>query len=249
MKHGALIAAVCILIGGVGYFLFFSAPAAEAPSDDDTPIIIVDNEESDTDVSPTEPISDKVNSEVTSFEECVAAGNLVMESYPRQCRHEGVSFVEEVKPVVPPAPPTQSPREPIACTMEAKICPDGSAVGRTGPNCEFAPCPGEEPVAWACDDDVKICSDGSTAVRIGPSCEFSPCPVEEDPNDDYFVTCSPESRLVEACIEIYQPVCAQAQVECITAPCDPVEQTFPNACKACMNKRVIGYTPDVCYEF
>lgn len=29
-----------------------------------------------------------------------------------------------------------------ACTMEAKVCPDGSAVGRTGPNCEFAPCPG-----------------------------------------------------------------------------------------------------------
>lgn len=28
-----------------------------------------------------------------------------------------------------------------ACTMEAKICPDGTAVGRTGPNCEFAPCP------------------------------------------------------------------------------------------------------------
>jgi hypothetical protein len=30
-----------------------------------------------------------------------------------------------------------------ACTLEAKICPDGSAVGRTGPNCEFALCPGE----------------------------------------------------------------------------------------------------------
>ncbi len=29
------------------------------------------------------------------------------------------------------------------CTMEAKVCPDGSAVGRTGPRCEFAPCPGE----------------------------------------------------------------------------------------------------------
>jgi hypothetical protein len=28
-----------------------------------------------------------------------------------------------------------------ACTLEAKICPDGSSVGRTGPNCEFAPCP------------------------------------------------------------------------------------------------------------
>lgn len=28
-----------------------------------------------------------------------------------------------------------------ACTMDAKICPDGSAVGRSGPKCEFAPCP------------------------------------------------------------------------------------------------------------
>jgi hypothetical protein len=29
----------------------------------------------------------------------------------------------------------------IVCTMDAKMCPDGSAVGRTGPKCEFAPCP------------------------------------------------------------------------------------------------------------
>jgi len=28
-----------------------------------------------------------------------------------------------------------------ACTLEAKICPDGSSIGRTGPNCEFAACP------------------------------------------------------------------------------------------------------------
>ncbi len=31
--------------------------------------------------------------------------------------------------------------EPVACTEEAKICPDGSSVGRIGPKCEFAPCP------------------------------------------------------------------------------------------------------------
>ncbi len=30
---------------------------------------------------------------------------------------------------------------PVACTMEAKICPDGTAVGRSGPNCEFPSCP------------------------------------------------------------------------------------------------------------
>lgn len=29
----------------------------------------------------------------------------------------------------------------VRCTKEAKICPDGSSVGRTGPNCEFAACP------------------------------------------------------------------------------------------------------------
>jgi len=31
--------------------------------------------------------------------------------------------------------------EPVACTMEAKLCPDGSYVSRTGPDCEFALCP------------------------------------------------------------------------------------------------------------
>lgn len=33
--------------------------------------------------------------------------------------------------------------EPVFCTQEAKQCPDGSYVGRTAPNCEFAPCPSE----------------------------------------------------------------------------------------------------------
>lgn len=36
---------------------------------------------------------------------------------------------------------TNKKPEQTACTLEAKICPDGSSVGRSGPNCEFAPCP------------------------------------------------------------------------------------------------------------
>lgn len=31
--------------------------------------------------------------------------------------------------------------EQMACTMEALLCPDGSAVGRTGPECTFTACP------------------------------------------------------------------------------------------------------------
>lgn len=33
--------------------------------------------------------------------------------------------------------------EPVVCTMDAKLCPDGSYVGRVPPDCEFALCPGE----------------------------------------------------------------------------------------------------------
>jgi len=38
--------------------------------------------------------------------------------------------------------PTDNPNEaePVFCTMDAMQCPDGSYVGRTGPNCEFV-CP------------------------------------------------------------------------------------------------------------
>lgn len=36
---------------------------------------------------------------------------------------------------------TQDTDKPVVCTKEAKLCPDGSAVGRQGPKCEFAECP------------------------------------------------------------------------------------------------------------
>jgi hypothetical protein len=42
----------------------------------------------------------------------------------------------EPTPVVPVVPVT-----PTECTEEAKVCPDGSSVGRIGPNCAFAECP------------------------------------------------------------------------------------------------------------
>ncbi len=34
----------------------------------------------------------------------------------------------------------KAPATEVGCSMDARICPDGSAVGRSGPNCEFAPC-------------------------------------------------------------------------------------------------------------
>jgi hypothetical protein len=72
---------------------------------------------------------------------------------------------------VPPSPPSP----PHACTAEAKICPDGSSVGRSGPNCEFAPCPGAT-TPIACQDDARVCPDGTVLGRVGPTCEFPACP-------------------------------------------------------------------------
>ena len=58
--------------------------------------------------------------------------------------------------------------QPVACTEEAKLCPDGSAVGRVGPNCEFAPCPGD------CTCPAGYRKDGDAC---NPECYYSkpPC--------------------------------------------------------------------------
>ncbi len=46
--------------------------------------------------------------------------------------------------------------EPVVCTMEAKLCADGSYVGRTGPKCEFAPCPSvSSTTSWKTTTDSK----------------------------------------------------------------------------------------------
>jgi hypothetical protein len=64
--------------------------------------------------------------------------------------------------------------QPVACDQDAKLCPDGSAVGRTGPNCEFAACPGENNQTGTV----------SGKVTLGPT-----CPVERIPPDP---ACAPK---------------------------------------------------------
>jgi hypothetical protein len=97
----------------------------------------------------------------------------------------------------------------VACTMDAMQCPDGSYVGRTGPDCTFS------------------------------------CPTTDEPAPQE-VVCTQEQKDSDVCIEIYAPVCAQVQVECVTTPCNPVPQTFPNGCFACSEDRVISYVDGSC---
>lgn len=54
-------------------------------------------------IAELQKIRNTVESSIDSFEECVAAGNPVMESYPRQCKtSDGKNFVEEVNTTLNP---------------------------------------------------------------------------------------------------------------------------------------------------
>lgn len=57
-----------------------------------------------------------------------------------------------------------------ACTREAKLCPDGKTyVGREGPNCEFAACPGkaESCAPYKCMDGTEVarCSEDGHIIN------------------------------------------------------------------------------------
>ncbi len=67
-----------------------------------------------------------------------------------------------------------------------------------------------------CTMDAKQCSDGSWVGRTWPNCEF---------------VCPSNSNLPKPCTREYKPVCAEVQVQCITSPCYPIQETFSNKCE------------------
>ena len=103
------------------------------------------------------PIDDIDFNKITNFKECVSAGNPIMESYPRRCKADGITYIEDIS-----------------------------------------------------------------------------------------IRCTDEQRNVDACIEIYQPVCATVNIQCITTPCDPIKETYSNSCTACKNPLVYSYINGEC---
>ncbi len=64
-----------------------------------------------------------------------------------------------------PDPVKVTPVEPVACTMDAFQCPDGSYVGRSGPKCEFV-CPAVNKTNLAKDFLVNMQKDLGTNFEI-----------------------------------------------------------------------------------
>jgi hypothetical protein len=105
---------------------------------------------------------------VASFEDCVRAGNPVMESYPRQCRAEdGRLFVEEIdEPVQVPEKDNNNDREgydaervpPELYPVDPYPAPDNGNVIKLREECRTTGCSGQ------------ICSDRDVVT----TCEFRP---------------------------------------------------------------------------
>jgi hypothetical protein len=170
--------------------------------------------------------------QATNFEECVALGNPVMESYPRQCRSGYQTFTEEVKDIITSAdnaipgsihnlPVPEAVAKVRALVAERTNTPVGEVIiqtalekewsdgclglGRADEGCIQMITPGYQIIAEArgtnyiyrtnldgseiradmteqgtagflCHGDAKICPDGTSVGRSGPNCQFTACP-------------------------------------------------------------------------
>lgn len=108
--------------------------------------------------------------------------------------------------------------QPNACTMEAKICSDGSAVGRVPPDCDFAPCPG----------DVCCHSFGYGSGMVRCCDEYQWTTPEECTVPEGFVGGGKEIVNDSFCKSTVCP-----EIECIWDPCPGNHIPGANGCISC----------------
>lgn len=70
--------------------------------------------------------------------------------------------------------------------------------------------------------------------------------LRESSSEPAAITCLPEQRNADFCTADYTPVCATVEIQCIKAPCNPIQQTFSNSCNACANPLVNAYKAGEC---
>ncbi len=129
----------------------------------------------------------------------------------------------------------------VACPADAMMCPDGSWVGRTGPDCEFAPCPACKPGDnTTAPDGCNECScqdDGSWACTeraCGGSCVGAECgaPCTACPGDEPKCEGDPTG----VCDGAGNCVVGDVDIECSDDPCAPQDATGVGACE-----KFLGY--------
>lgn len=100
-----------------------------------------------------------------------------------------------------------------ACTDDAKLCSDGSSVGREGPNCEFATCPGENPNGQNANIQTLCEQSGGTWLEEHNECEAASGGLDEAACSELggtVIECASACRhdpSAQGCIEVCINVC------------------------------------------
>jgi hypothetical protein len=111
------------------------------------------------------------------------------------------------------------------CCKSSEDFPNSCLIGACG--CS----PADSHEVKVCNCGIDKCFDGNKCLGTG----------EQD-----ITFCQPSQRQGDACFQIYDPVCAKVNIQCIKAPCDPIRETFSNPCEACRNPLVESYAKGEC---
>ncbi|MCA9487271.1 MAG: hypothetical protein KC548_06465 [Nanoarchaeota archaeon] len=127
------------------------------------------------------------------------------------------------------------------CTRDAKICPDGTAVGRSGPNCEFEACPDSGDPSETCPEIYSPVCGLKEVECIQAPCDSVPvtyvnrCELEHAGAIFMKNGACEDQNETTSCTAVYEPVCGQPPMPecleglaCIQVMPDP--QTYSNAC-------------------
>jgi len=104
----------------------------------------------------------------------------------------------------PPLKPGPVPPAHVACTEDAKICPDGSAVGRIPPRCEFAQCP---------ENGKDFCETADDCVCGGIDAQTENCFVGNKKYYDLFV------NKEQDCPDFCTGIDGRLQTKCVEHKC------------------------------
>jgi hypothetical protein len=119
---------------------------------------------------------------ISNFQECAAAGNPVMESYPRQCAtKDGRTFIEDVAPVES-ATSTQPTAECVTAGCSGQLCVAAADASTIVTTCEFkaeyacyanATCEKQSDgkCGWTQTTELKSCLANPPAIQSGGNLE------------------------------------------------------------------------------